>query len=107
MNFKLSTNIAIQNNNSKAAEEFYSNILGFNLINSNKNFTELYSEPTTIYLQKDNEVKGVVMELMVDDLEVAKEYLIGNGCKIIRWNGKGKDCYIKDPFGVIFNIWEE
>jgi hypothetical protein len=32
---------------------------------------------------------------------------VANGCKVLRWRGKGQDCYIQDPFGVIFNLWEE
>jgi len=23
------------------------------------------------------------------------------------WEGKGKDCYMRDPFGLTFNLWEE
>ena len=46
------------------------------------------------------------MELFVDDLEAAKRFLTDNGCKIIRWEGLGKDCYIEDPFGLRFNIWQ-
>ena len=47
------------------------------------------------------------MELFVDDLEAAREVLIANGYKVLRWKGKGQDCYVQDPFGVRFNIWEE
>jgi predicted enzyme related to lactoylglutathione lyase len=47
------------------------------------------------------------MELFVDDLAEARKRLEANGCKVLRWRGKGQDCYIQDPFGVIFNIWEE
>ena len=48
---------------------------------------------------KDNKI--------VDDLEKARETLEANGCKVLRWRGKGQDCYVRDPFGVIFNLWEE
>ncbi len=47
------------------------------------------------------------MELFVDDLDTAKAHFLANGCKILRWHGKGKDCYIEDPFGVRFNVWEQ
>ncbi len=42
----------------------------------------------------------------MDDLEAARQELVANGCKVLRWRGKGQDCYIEDPFGVIYNIWE-
>jgi hypothetical protein len=47
------------------------------------------------------------MEIVVDNLEEAKQHLLDNGFAIVRWEGKGKDCYVKDPFGMIFNVWEE
>ena len=40
------------------------------------------------------------------DLEAARQELVASGCKVLRWRGKGQDCYIEDPFGVIYNIWE-
>jgi hypothetical protein len=43
----------------------------------------------------------------VEDLEAARQELVANGCKVLRWREKGQDCYIQDPFGVIYNIWEE
>ena len=107
MDFKLSTNIGVESKNLKEAFEFYHKDLGFELINSNNNCITLFSKPITIYLQKDEEVAGVVLELFVENLEEAKNYLIKKGCRIIRWNGKNNDCYIEDPFGVIFNIWEK
>ena len=75
-----------------------------------KKFSEaadLEADPLNIFVIADDEVSGPVMELFVDDLEKAREVLVANGCKVLRWRGKGQDCYIQDPFGVIFNIWEE
>ena len=55
----------------------------------------------------DSDWTGTVLEFCVDNLDVAKERLVSKGCQIIKWEEKGKDCYLKDPFGVIFNLWEE
>jgi predicted enzyme related to lactoylglutathione lyase len=60
-----------------------------------------------MFVIEDPEIQGLVMELCVDDLEQAREELVANGCKVLRWRGKGQDCYVKDPFGVIFNLWQE
>lgn len=106
MKFELSANIAIQCINADKAREFYSECFGFRPKVEKPDFAELYEEPITIFIQKDAIVSGVVMELFVENLEEAKQYLLNKGCTIIRWEGKGKDCYIEDPFGVRFNIWE-
>ncbi|MGY8787231.1 MAG: VOC family protein [Fidelibacterota bacterium] len=47
------------------------------------------------------------MEYFVNNVEDARYYLEAKGCKVIKWEGKGKDCYMQDPFGLTFNLWEE
>jgi len=60
-----------------------------------------------MYIQENPSVDCVVMEYYVDDLEVAREYLESNGCKVIMWKGKGENCYMRDPYELTFNLWEE
>jgi hypothetical protein len=47
------------------------------------------------------------MEYFVNNVDDARYYLEAKGCKVIKWAGKGKDCYMQDPFGLTFNLWEE
>ena len=107
MKFKMSHNIAIQTKSSPEAINFYSNILGFTPTLRKDDYVELDAEPLKMFIEEDNQVNGLIMELFVEDLDLAKEYLLKNGCKIIRWNGVKQDCFIEDPFGLRFNIWEE
>ena len=58
------------------------------------------------YLIKENREKGSVIEYEVKDINKAKIELQNNGCKILKWDGKGKDCFVKDKYGMIFNIWQ-
>jgi hypothetical protein len=44
---------------------------------------------------------------LVEDLDAAREELVKHGCEVIRWLDKGQDCYVRDPFGVIYNLWED
>ena len=62
--------------------------------------------PLNIFIIRDDKISGPILELFVDELEAAHDELVANGCKVLRWRGKGQDC-IEDPFGVIYNIWEE
>ena len=61
----------------------------------------------TIFIDKDYDLNGPVLEFFVDNLEEARDLLLARGCQIIAWKGKGQDCYIRDPFGVIYNLWED
>ena len=108
MKFKMSPNIAVRTQAQFAqAVDFYTNVLGFENLSSDPELGDLDASPMRLFVLEDDEFRGPVMELFVDDLEEARKVLEANGCKVLRWRGKGQDCYVQDPFGVIFNIWEE
>lgn len=107
MMFKMSPNVAVRTETLSEAIEFYTNVLGFRNRSDDPDLADLDASPLRLFVIEDQEFRGPVMELFVDDLEKARETLVANGCQVLRWRGKGQDCYVKDPFGVIFNIWEE
>jgi catechol 2,3-dioxygenase-like lactoylglutathione lyase family enzyme len=108
MNYRMSKNIGFQVNDLEKAKHFYENVLGFK--EPEKSEVEEVEFPTnhnSIFLMQGNENLGPIMEFVVKDLEEAKQHLVENGCEIVRWKGKGRDCYVRDPFGMVFNVWEE
>lgn len=105
--FKMSTNFAVRTQDIQKAKAFYSDFLGFKLRNETSTELDIDAHPLTLFAIKDEITSGPILELFVPNLEKAKIELQSKGCTIIKWEGKGKDCYIKDPFGVVFNIWEE
>lgn len=108
MKYKVSNNIGFQVKDVERAKRFYESVLGFKQPEkSDATEIEFKTDHNTIFLIPGNENLGPVMEVFVDDLEEAKKHLLENGCEIVRWRGKGQDCYVKDPFGMIFNVWEE
>jgi predicted enzyme related to lactoylglutathione lyase len=104
----MSPNVAVRTQGQFAeALNFYTNVLGFQNRSENPDLGDLDANPINLFVLEDVQFRGPVMELFVDDLAEARKRLEANGCKVLRWRGKGQDCYIQDPFGVIFNIWEE
>jgi catechol 2,3-dioxygenase-like lactoylglutathione lyase family enzyme len=103
----MSPNVAVRTKKFSEAAEFYTTVLGFKDRSKDPELVDLDADPLNLFIIADDEVSGPVMELFVDDLEKARDVLVANGCKVLRWRGKGQDCYIQDPFGLIFNIWEE
>jgi len=107
MKIKMSPNIAVRTQKQfDQAVDFYSNVLGFKNRSSDPNLADFDANPINLFVLEDDEFRGPVMELFVDDLDEARKHLEANGCKILRWRGKKQDCYIEDPFGVRFNVWE-
>jgi catechol 2,3-dioxygenase-like lactoylglutathione lyase family enzyme len=105
--FKMSSNIAVRHQDYANAVEFYSDVLGFENRSTDPNLADFDADPINLYVLEDDKIEGPVLELFVSDLEKAREFLLENGCKVLRWRGKGQDCYIQDPFGVRYNLWEE
>ena len=106
MKFKMSPNIAVRHKQYSSAVEFYSKVIGFKNRSTDPELADFDANPINLLVIEDDEICGPVMELFVDNLEEARDYLVEHGCKVLRWRGKGQDCYIQDPFGVIYNIWE-
>ena len=107
MKYRMSSNVAIWTDRKEEAVRFYTEVLGFPQREDAQEFANIDANPLTFFIGQDDELNGPVMELFVDDLDAARKDLEANGCKVIRWLGKGKDCYIQDPFGGIYNIWED
>jgi catechol 2,3-dioxygenase-like lactoylglutathione lyase family enzyme len=102
----MSPNIAVRTNRFHKAVDFYSRVLGFKNSSTDPDLGDFDASPLRLFILEDNELEDLVHELFVDDLDEAREYLEKNGCEIIRWRGKGQDCYIRDPFGILYNVWE-
>ncbi len=102
----MSPNVAIRTSQFSEAVDFYTKVIVFDNRSEDPELADLDANPLNIFIIEDDESRGPVLELFVDDLEAARQELVANGCKVLLWRGKGQDCYIEDPFGVIYNIWE-
>ena len=108
MKIQMSPNVAVRTQKQfDEALAFYKNVLGFENRSTDPELGDFDANPINLFVLEDDEFRGPVMELFVDDLEEARKHFEANGCKILRWRGKGQDCYIEDPFGVRYNVWEQ
>lgn len=105
MKFELSNHIALQHPDWKESQSFYKDILGLNTYMKD-NHLHIKSGDHNLYIMENDDLRGTVLEFNVEDVEQAKEHLLSNGCEVVKWEGKGRDCYIQDPYGLTFNLWE-
>jgi hypothetical protein len=47
---------------------------------------------------------GAVLEVTVENVEEAKKRLVASGCEIVKDEPEFPRCYVKDPFGLIYNL---
>jgi predicted enzyme related to lactoylglutathione lyase len=56
-----------------------------------------------LYVEK-GEPHAPVFEFLVPDVEAAKQRLVGAGCTVVEEDPSVPRCYIRDPFGMTFNL---
>jgi predicted enzyme related to lactoylglutathione lyase len=105
MSYRLSDNINIETPNLEEAVQFYSEVLGLRLAEMGNDWARFNAGKIDFYISRGRTL-GPIMEFHVEDLEKSKNSLMEKGCTVVRWEGKGYPCYLQDPFGFVFNLWE-
>ena len=106
MPFKFSRCLCLQTPKAKDAVEFYEKVMGLPIVDRTDDTVEFKSWEIRLFVQEKEQL-GPIMEFIVPDLEKAKAELLKAGCEVLRWQGKANDCFIRDPFGFVFNLWED
>jgi catechol 2,3-dioxygenase-like lactoylglutathione lyase family enzyme len=96
MKFSLSRHVAVGVKDMKAAEEFYTDVMGWEVGERGDSWVELHSGTITLYICDDND--GVCFDIPTDSVPATYAYLKERGCKLVR-ETKG-EMFIRDPFGV-------
>ena len=105
MSYRLSKNINLETPNLEEAVQFYHEVLGFRIAEMGNDWARFDTGDMRLYITRGNPM-GPITEFVVEDLEKARKELMSQGCTVVTWEGKGKPCYMKDPFGFVFNLWE-
>jgi catechol 2,3-dioxygenase-like lactoylglutathione lyase family enzyme len=58
---------------------------------------------TTLFVESGPE-HGPVFDFLVADVEATKVRLLAAGCTLVEENRALPRCYVRDPYGVTFNI---
>ncbi|MCI0531064.1 MAG: hypothetical protein L0Y74_03830 [candidate division Zixibacteria bacterium] len=106
MSYKFSDCICLQTPDIESAKEFYSRVMGLEIVKHDEKVLELKAGQNRLFLDKGPHL-GPITEFLVPDLERAKTDLLKHGCEVVRWDGRGGCCYLQDPFGLIFNLFQE
>ena len=85
------------------AAAFYVENLGFKVTDDNLNMIGLHGENINLFIEPGPAL-GPVLEVRVDNVADAKLRLVNEGCEIIKDEPAFPRCYVKDPFGLIYNL---
>lgn len=103
---KSSRDVLLQTEQMDAAANFYETVLGLKVIERSKKLVGFETGSFRLFIDK-GEPYGPVFEFFVPDLKKAKTLLVENGCRVELEDPLVPRCYIRDPFGLTFNIAEK
>jgi predicted enzyme related to lactoylglutathione lyase len=66
----------------------------------------LHGKNINLFIEPGPPLGPILLEVTVEDLGEAKRRLVENGCEVVKDEPEFPQTYIKDPFGLIYNITE-
>jgi predicted enzyme related to lactoylglutathione lyase len=97
------TDILIQVEDIEEAASFYVDQLGFAITDRAPRMVSLHGSNINLFIETGPAL-GPVLEVTVESVEAAKLRLVSNGGEIIKDEPSHPRCYIKDRFGLIYNL---
>jgi catechol 2,3-dioxygenase-like lactoylglutathione lyase family enzyme len=94
--------IIIQTPDPKAAATFYVDLLGFE-VTAEEPMIGLRGDNINLFIEQGPD-HGPVLEVRVDDVAEAKLNLLRSGCELVKDEPEVPRCYVKDPFGLTYNL---
>lgn len=89
-----------------AVKEYYADRLGLPIVLEKDGMIGFSTGALNFYFEQGAPT-GPVFEFVVDDEERAKNDLVAAGCIVVEENSAIPRTYLRDRFGVVFNITEE
>lgn len=102
---KFGTDILIQAEDPTKAARFYVKELGFEISDKKRNMISLHGENINFFIERGPAL-GPVFEVTVKSVQEAKTRLKKKGCRIVKGEPDFPRCYVKDPYGLIYNLTE-
>jgi catechol 2,3-dioxygenase-like lactoylglutathione lyase family enzyme len=98
-----SADVLLQVADPEQAAAFYGSMLGLSVFMRNDDIIGLDAGAFRLFLERGPSY-GPVFEFFVGDLAAAKHQLTRAGCHIDQDDPGVPKCYVRDPFGLTFNI---
>lgn len=95
--------ILIQSEDPPKAARFYVEHLGFEITGENATLISMQGRHINLFIERGPAL-GPVLEVTVRDVQETARALVKNGCEIIKNEPGFPRCYVRDPFGLIYNL---
>lgn len=101
--FESTRDVIIKVPDLEKALEFYGEVMGLELTERNVSYTGFETGGFRLFVEQGKE-PGPVFEFRVPDLEAAKRKLQAAGCRIVEDDPRVPRLYMRDLYGLTFNL---
>lgn len=98
-----SSDILIQTPDPEGAAAFYVEQLGFEITGHGTQMMSLHGKHINLFIERGPAL-GPVLEVTVPDVKQATQRLVESGCEVIKDEPEFPRTYVKDPYGLIYNL---
>jgi len=98
-----SRDVVVRTEDWDAAQRFYGSLLGFDVAHRGDALIGYETGAIRLYVERGS-AHGPVFDFLVEDVAAAKCRLLGEGCTLIEDDASVPRCYLRDPFGLVFNL---
>jgi predicted enzyme related to lactoylglutathione lyase len=82
---------------------FYETVLGFAVIYRSESLVGFETGTFCLYVERGSPQEPV-LDFLTPDVSALKDRLLEAGCSLIEENNSVPRCYLRDPFGLTFNL---
>jgi predicted enzyme related to lactoylglutathione lyase len=100
---KSTSDVMLRTNDFQGARAFYQGVLGYPIVSDSERVIGFDTGSFILYFEHGDD-NGSVFEFEVDDVDAAKNTLLANGCTLLEEDPDLPRCYLRDRFGLIFNL---
>jgi catechol 2,3-dioxygenase-like lactoylglutathione lyase family enzyme len=100
---KSSRDVIIRTESWPEAVRFYEKVLGFAVSSRSPAMVGFETGALQLYVEA-GPPHGPVFDFLVADVQATKARLMAAGCTLVEEDPGLPRCYLRDPFGVVFNL---
>lgn len=105
--FKSTRDVIVRTEAFEEAVSFYEKTLGLHVTLRREGLVGFETGAFQLFVERGSPPHGPVFEMRVPDLAAAKTQLVAAGCTVVEEDPGVPRCYLRDPFGFVFNIEKE
>jgi catechol 2,3-dioxygenase-like lactoylglutathione lyase family enzyme len=101
--FESTREVIIRTEAWQEAADFYRSVLGLSVAYETPAMLGFETGAFRLYVEK-GAAHGPVFEFLVADVAAAKTRLLAAGCTLVEEDASVPRCYVRDPYGMTFNL---